>query len=226
MSQLVPKDFSHSGERRVLEVETMQPARLQEDKTKFEDIQGAVASACGTDEPIHLCTDLTDNVPVSSGPRATPVVKEDEASQELKATNVDADSDNCHENGPSESCERDSSGNSNSLMGGADNINHTHFEPYPGDYIKILFSVQRETQTRKVLSVRPRKYKHVHEVRITSVDGRIGVIDDAIFFTLDSLKLPEGYVPKVHDVVSAVIVESANAGYIWRAISITPVVNM
>lgn len=58
------------------------------DKIKLEDIQEAVASACGTDEPLQPCTDLTDNVPVSSGPRATPVVEEDEASQELKANNV------------------------------------------------------------------------------------------------------------------------------------------
>lgn len=49
------------------------------------------------------------------------------------------------------------------------------------------------------------------------------MIDDCIFFTLDSLKLPEGYLPRRHDVVSAVVVESSQSCYLWRALCMTPV---
>ncbi|VTJ90371.1 Hypothetical predicted protein, partial [Marmota monax] len=60
-------------------------------------------------------------------------------------------------------------------------------------------------------------------VCISSVHGRHGVVDDTIFFTLDSLKLPAGYVPQPNDMVDVVIVESVQACYIWRAVSMTPV---
>lgn len=49
------------------------------------------------------------------------------------------------------------------------------------------------------------------------------MIDDCIFFTLDSLKLPEGYVPRRHDVVRALVVESSQSCYVWRALCMTPV---
>lgn len=59
------------------------------------------------------------------------------------------------------------------------------------------------------------------QVCISSLCGRNGVIDDSVFFTLDSLKLPEGYVPRRHDVVSAVVVESSQSCYTWRALCVT-----
>ena len=61
------------------------------------------------------------------------------------------------------------------------------------------------------------------QVCVSSLCGRNGVINDYIFFTLDSLKLPEGYVPQRHDVVSAVVVESSQSCYMWRALCVTPV---
>ena len=61
------------------------------------------------------------------------------------------------------------------------------------------------------------------QVCVSSLCGRNGVIDDCIFFTLDSLKLPEGYTPRRHDVVSAVVVESSQSCYLWRALCMTPV---
>ena len=47
------------------------------------------------------------------------------------------------------------------------------------------------------------------------------MIDDTIFFTLDSLKLPDGYIPQVSDIVDAVVVESIQSCYVWRAIPMT-----
>lgn len=49
------------------------------------------------------------------------------------------------------------------------------------------------------------------------------MLEDSIFFTLDSLKLPEGYTPRRHDVVNAVVVESSQSCYVWRALCMTPV---
>ncbi|XP_051689365.1 cancer/testis antigen 55 [Oryctolagus cuniculus] len=236
MFRMVSKVRAFFRRRADSEVEKELSVSLLEDDTDFKTTQGAVASASGdyglTDECIKYGTEITDTVLLSSEQNVTPVVEEDETSQELKATNVDDFCDNLHSE-QSEPHSRDSFGCLNSLMGGADSINSTgyfsvhidckDFEPYPGDNVEVVFSVQQETQRRKVLSVRPRRHKHVHEVCITSVHGRNGVIDDAIFFTLDSLILPDGYVPQIHDVVNAVVVESVHAGYIWRAVSITPV---
>ncbi|XP_043406690.1 RNA helicase Mov10l1 isoform X6 [Chelonia mydas] len=59
-------------------------------------------------------------------------------------------------------------------------------------------------------------------VRISSVCGRIGVIDDSIFFILDSLRLPDGYSPRRHDLVNVVVVESNQSCYIWRALCMAP----
>lgn len=68
-------------------------------------------------------------------------------------------------------------------------------------------------------------HKHFHylysQACITSLSGRSGVIDDSIFFTLDSLKLPDGYIPQLSDIVGVVAVESIQSCYTWRAISMT-----
>lgn len=61
------------------------------------------------------------------------------------------------------------------------------------------------------------------QVWISSVHGRNGVIANTVFFTLDSLILPEGYMPEVYDAVNVNIVKSDQGHYIWRAVSVTPV---
>lgn len=61
------------------------------------------------------------------------------------------------------------------------------------------------------------------QVYITSLEGRHGMIEYSIYFTLDALKLPLGYVPKVCDVVNATIVDSVQLVSVWRAISMSPV---
>ncbi|KAG3272995.1 cancer/testis antigen 55-like [Ictidomys tridecemlineatus] len=97
------------------------------------------------------------------------------------------------------------------------------FEPYKGDRVEVEFAIHPDTKSRKALSVKPLRHKHVNKVCISSVHGRHGVVADTIFFTLDSLKLPAGYVPQPNDIVDVVIVESVQSCYIWRAVSMTPV---
>lgn len=58
---------------------------------------------------------------------------------------------------------------------------------------------------------------------VTKMDGRTGVLENDIFFTLDSLKLPFGYVPQAGDVVNVVAVQSIHPNYFWRAVAMTPV---
>ncbi|XP_055420180.1 cancer/testis antigen 55 isoform X3 [Bubalus kerabau] len=38
-----------------------------------------------------------------------------------------------------------------------------HFEPYQGDRVEVVFSIQPDTQSRKALSVKPLRHKHVHK---------------------------------------------------------------
>ncbi|XP_049640540.1 cancer/testis antigen 55 [Suncus etruscus] len=45
------------------------------------------------------------------------------------------------------------------------------------------------------------------------------VIDDSIFFTLDSLKLPDGYIPQLFDIGNVVAVKNICCG--WRAFSMS-----
>lgn len=61
------------------------------------------------------------------------------------------------------------------------------------------------------------------QARISSFCGRSGALSESIFFTLDSLRLPDGYSPCKHDLVNAVVVESNQSCYIWRALCLVPV---
>nr|XP_020010551.1 cancer/testis antigen 55-like [Castor canadensis] len=97
------------------------------------------------------------------------------------------------------------------------------FVPYKGDWIQVEYSTQPGTSNIIAHSLKPTNCSHIDEVYISNMHGSQGVIDDAIFFTLDSLKLPPGYVPQLHDLVDVVIVESAQSCYTWRAVSMTPV---
>ncbi|XP_058514974.1 cancer/testis antigen 55-like [Ochotona princeps] len=218
-----------------LEVENVQPVTLVEGDAELTAPQGEVASASAYNVSINMSTpdfgaDATGPVPEISGPSVTPVMEEAGPSQANEYSHMS------QESGSSESYRRVSFGCVDALLGAANCVNHTcyfsldlicrDFEPYAGDCVEVLFAVDPETQSRNAVSVRPRMHKQAHGVHITSVDGRTGVIDNSIFFTLDSLKLPQGYVPQVHDLVNVVVVESFQSCYVWRAIYITPVLMM
>ncbi|XP_041910295.1 cancer/testis antigen 55-like [Arvicola amphibius] len=121
----------------------------------------------------------------------------------------------------------------NCLMGDSDHINHDlsfsldivckDFEPYKGDLVEIEFSGQGDPQSRKAILVKPLKHHHLNKVCITRADGRTGVLEDIIFFTLDSLELPSGYVPQRDDIVNVVAIQSIQSHYFWRAIRMTPI---
>ncbi|XP_062444130.1 RNA helicase Mov10l1 [Rhea pennata] len=97
------------------------------------------------------------------------------------------------------------------------------FEPYKGDWVQAKYFINPTTWSSEAVAVKPLRYKRVDKVRISSICGRSGIIDESIFFTLDSVRLPDGYSPCVHDLVNAIVVESNQSCYIWRALCLAPV---
>ncbi|XP_077002977.1 cancer/testis antigen 55-like [Tamandua tetradactyla] len=218
------------------EEDSKQQERLLEGDTGLKTVHGVVTRFCCEhgliNESICFNSDAVNgNVLLKVGQKVTALVEEDKTSHGLKAVKVYAFCDNCHGDGSSSSQTRVLIGRVTSMMKGGGYINHTTyftlgvvcqgFEPYQGDWIEAKVLNHPTTCIRKAVSVKPLRHKHVHEVYITGFYGRNGVIDNTIFFTLDSLKLPDGYIPQVSDVVSAIVVESTQSCYFWRAISIT-----
>ncbi|KAL6091556.1 hypothetical protein STEG23_025234 [Scotinomys teguina] len=172
------------------------------------------------------------NEPLKVKPKVPALMEVDQSTQGSNAITVDAYCDGRGDDS-SASHMRVSLDCVTSLMNDADHINHElsfsldivckDFEPYKGDLVEIEFSEQEDTQSRKAIFMKPLKHRHVNEVRVTRVDGRTGVLEDTIFFTLDSLKLPSGYVPQPDDIVNVVTVKSIQSPYLWRAIEMAPV---
>ncbi|KAG8504576.1 RNA helicase Mov10l1, partial [Galemys pyrenaicus] len=216
------------------QVAKTQHLNLLEDDARLKTVHGVVTKLYNdygliNELIVFSCDVVTGSVLPKVGQKVTAIVEEDKKSNELKAIKVDVLYDNCSDDGQSDCCARVSLGCPPEQDAGA--ITHTTyfslnvlckgFEPYEGDRVEVAFSMQPDTWTRKALLVKPLRHKHVYEVYITSVHGRNGVIDDSIFFTLDSLKLPDDYIPQVSDLVNAVVVESIQSCYLWRAISVT-----
>ncbi|XP_054843764.1 RNA helicase Mov10l1 [Eublepharis macularius] len=97
-----------------------------------------------------------------------------------------------------------------------------NYEPYKGDWVQAEYFINPATCSSEAISVKPLRYKRIDKVQISSFCGRIGVVDDNVFFTLDSLILPDGYMPRRHDLVSVVVVESNQSCYTWRALCMAP----
>ncbi|XP_032348454.1 RNA helicase Mov10l1 isoform X9 [Camelus ferus] len=217
---------------------------LAEGDTKLKTVQGVVTRYCSDygmiDDLIYFSSEaVTSKVLLNVGQEVIAVVEENKVSNGLKAIRVEAVSDKWeddsknHSPGLSDSSPRVLIGCVTSLRNGAGYISQTTyfsresvcegFEPCKGDWVEAEYWIRPGTWSSEAVSVKPLRYKRVDRVCVSSLCGRNGVIDDCIFFTLDSLKLPEGYVPRRHDLVSAVVVESSQSCYVWRALCLTPV---
>uniref|UniRef100_A0A8D2CWR9 S1-like RNA binding domain-containing protein n=1 Tax=Sciurus vulgaris TaxID=55149 RepID=A0A8D2CWR9_SCIVU len=183
------------------------------------------------DESIYFSTNIvTENVPLKIGQKVSAVIEEDKTSVELK---VDVIPDNFDDTKPLDSrirvlvgcvaCIKKDTVYIDKKTYFSIDIVSEGFVPYKGDWLEVEYSTQPGTSNIKAHSVKPMNCKHVDEVCITSLQERHGMIDYTIFFTLDSLKLPDGYVPQPYDVVNVVIVESVQLCCVWRAVSMTPV---
>ncbi|KAL6091560.1 hypothetical protein STEG23_025238 [Scotinomys teguina] len=61
------------------------------------------------------------------------------------------------------------------------------------------------------------------KVCVTSIGGTTGVVDDVIFFALESVQKPSGYTPRLYDIVNVVAVDSIQQQCSWRAVAMNPV---
>ncbi|CAM4479218.1 RNA helicase Mov10l1 isoform X1 [Caretta caretta] len=212
------------------------------DDKELKTVQGVVTRFCHDygmiDDLICFTSDaVMSGVPLNVGQKVIAIAEEDKTSNGLKAIRVEAVSDKW-ENYSSPTY--DSSelktkmliGNITSLTKDGGYINKTTsfamdrvcegFKPCKGDWVQAEYFINPTTWSSEAVSVKPLRYKRVDKVRISSVCGRIGVIDDSIFFILDSLRLPDGYSPRRHDLVNVVVVESNQSCYIWRALCMAP----
>ncbi|XP_061274905.1 RNA helicase Mov10l1 isoform X1 [Bos javanicus] len=217
---------------------------LVEGDTRLKTVQGVVTRYCSDygmiDDLIYFSNEaVTSKVLLNVGQEVIAVVEENKVSNGLKAIRVEAVSDKwdddskSHGGGLSDPSPRVLIGCVTSLMDRAGYISQTTyfslesvcegFEPCKGDWVEAEYWIRPGTWSSEAISVKPLRYKRVDRVCVSSLCGRNGVIDDCIFFTLDSLKLPEGYTPRRHDVVSVVVVESSQSCYVWRALCMTPV---
>ncbi|XP_053740510.1 RNA helicase Mov10l1 isoform X3 [Synchiropus splendidus] len=94
------------------------------------------------------------------------------------------------------------------------------YEPMKGDWVQAEYVIN-PTRTR-AQSVAPLRYSRLDEAFVTSMFGRNGVVDDAVFFSLDSVLLPANYQPHPGHLVNLVMVESSQSFYCWRALCMAP----
>ncbi|XP_014447983.2 cancer/testis antigen 55-like [Tupaia chinensis] len=225
--------------RRVDHAQEQYPQHMRplQGDTKLKTVQGVVTSFCSDygliNESIHFKSDVvTGNTPLKVGQKVTAIVEEDEISHGLKAIKVDTTTGHCDGLELSEPRIRVLVGCISSIKKNIVYINKkTYFPlnnvsegymPYKGDWIEVEYSIPPGTSNIRAHSVKPVNCSHMEEVCIFSLNGRNGVIDDTIFFTLDSLKLPDGYVPQKYDIVNVDVVESTQSCCIWRAVSMSP----
>ncbi|XP_058287632.1 RNA helicase Mov10l1 isoform X3 [Hylobates moloch] len=223
-------------------VEILQSSEATADgDTKLKTVRGVVTRYCSDygmiDDLIYFSSDaVTSRVLLNVGQEVIAVVEENKVSNGLKAIRVEAVSDKWEDNSRNHDSPSDCSpqvliGCVTSLVEGAGCISQTTyfslesvcegFEPCKGDWVEAEYRIRPGTWSSEATSVKPLRYKRVDKVCISSLCGRNGVIEESIFFTLDSLKLPDGYTPRRGDVVSAVVVESSQSCYLWRALCMT-----
>ncbi|XP_057879280.1 RNA helicase Mov10l1 [Melospiza georgiana] len=217
------------------------------DEKALKTVQGVVTRLCHDygmiDDTIVFTKDVvTKNMLLAVGQEVIATVEEDKTSGGLKAVRVrDLPSEwediTQEESSPtcdaSELNQKTLIGNITSLSVDGGYINQNtyfamqnvweDFKPCEGDWVQAKYYINSTTWKTEAVAVRPLRYKQVNKVRISSICGRAGTIDDSIFFTLDSLRLPDGYLPRRNDLVNTIVVESSQSCYIWRALCLVPV---
>uniref|UniRef100_A0A803YDR0 RNA helicase n=1 Tax=Meleagris gallopavo TaxID=9103 RepID=A0A803YDR0_MELGA len=179
---------------------------------------------------------VVNNMPLAVGQEVIATVEEDKISNGLRAIKVDAVQNTWGDY--STACNATEVhmkiliGNITSLSKDGGYISHNTpftmedvcegFTPCVGDCVQAKYFINPGTWNSKAVAVKPLRYKRVDKVHISSMCGRTGTVDESIFFTLDSLRLPYGYSPRTNDLVNVVVVESSQSFYVWRALCLTP----
>ncbi|KFQ62234.1 Putative helicase Mov10l1, partial [Pelecanus crispus] len=210
---------------------------------ELKTVQGVVTRFCHDygmiDDMIIFTKDaVTKNMLLAVGQKVTATVEEDKTSGGLKAIRV-RDAAQYTRGDSSPACDASELntkiliGNITSLSKDGGYINQNTFfamedvcegfNPCEGDWVQAKYFINPTTWNSEAVAVKPLRYKQVNKVRISSICGRHGTVDESIFFTMDSLRLPRGYSPCRHDLVNTIVVESNQSCYIWRALCLVPV---
>ncbi|KAJ8377387.1 hypothetical protein AAFF_G00260470 [Aldrovandia affinis] len=96
------------------------------------------------------------------------------------------------------------------------------YEPMKGDWVHAQYFISPTEWSSQAHSVTPLRYRRMDNVRVSSLFGRSGVVEDSVFFSLDSLLLPGQYRPAPGDLVNVVVLESSQSFYCWRALCMGP----
>ncbi|CAG08644.1 unnamed protein product, partial [Tetraodon nigroviridis] len=94
--------------------------------------------------------------------------------------------------------------------------------PMKGDWVQAKYLIDPTQWTSKAQCVAPLRYCRLDQACVTSVYAESGVVQDKVFFSLDSLLLPANYKPLPGDLVNLVMVESSQSLYSWRALCMAP----
>ncbi|TWW75837.1 RNA helicase Mov10l1 isoform X1 [Takifugu flavidus] len=96
------------------------------------------------------------------------------------------------------------------------------YVPMKGDWVQAKYLIDPLQWTSQVQFVAPLRYSRLDQARVTSVYAKSGVVQDKVFFSLDSLLLPSNYRPSPGHLVNLVMVESSQSLYSWRALCMAP----
>uniref|UniRef100_A0A8C9L8E7 RNA helicase n=1 Tax=Pavo cristatus TaxID=9049 RepID=A0A8C9L8E7_PAVCR len=207
----------------------------------LKSVRGVVTRFCndyGMINDLIVFTEhaVVNNMPLAVGQEVIATVEEDKISNGLRAVKVDAVQDTWGDYSTacnaSELHMKTLVGNITSLSKDGGYISHNTlftmedvcegFKPCVGDCVQAKYFINPGTWSSKAVAVMPLRYKRVDKVHISSMCGRTGTVDESIFFTMDSLRLPYGYSPRINDLVNVVVVESSQSFYVWRALCLTP----
>nr|XP_034341905.1 cancer/testis antigen 55-like [Arvicanthis niloticus] len=207
------------------------------DNSKFKSIQGVVTSLCNDygwiNETIFFNMNLiSDNMPLNIGTNVLALVEENPRNHIFKAIKVKAMNNLPEGSEPSKLGRRLCIKCVTSVT--EDNIYISKdtffplcmfsggFRPFNGDLLLVEYSMNPGTANMNIHSASPLNSQNMEEVCVTSIDGRNGMVESTIFFTLDSLHIPSGYIPGLYDIVDVVAVDTMQPHCSWRAVSMTP----
>ncbi|XP_051034569.1 cancer/testis antigen 55-like [Phodopus roborovskii] len=235
--QKLQRRISEIFQRKTKETPLEQRQACVIDNSKLKSVQGIVTHLC-TDygwinESIFFNTDVVcGNIPVNIGTNVIALVEETKTTHTLKAAKVKAMTNLLGDTEESvldrELCIRCVTSVTQ------DNIYISRetffpvklfsgeFKPLKGDLLLIEYSLKPGSSDMKIHSVSPLSSQNIKEVCVTSLDGRTGVVETSIFFTLDSLQKPKGYIPELYDIVNVVAVDSIQPHCSRRAVSMFP----
>ncbi|XP_068595015.1 RNA helicase Mov10l1 [Brachionichthys hirsutus] len=96
------------------------------------------------------------------------------------------------------------------------------YEPMKGDWVQAKYFVDQTQWKTQAQFVAPLRYCRLEKMCVTSVHNKIGVVEDTVFFNLDTLLLPDQYQPLPGHLVNLVVVETSQSLFSWRALCLAP----